>query len=81
MTDSERRRNEPPPSRALERDLNENQVATLRSLEGVGWELKFVRRKLFQPAVPVIFDSDRKKFAVLEVDGTLNENPGFDIRG
>ena len=80
MTDSERRRNEPPPPRLLERDLNENQIATLRSLEAFGWELKFVRRKLFQPPIPVIFDGDRKKFAVLEVDGTLNENPDFVIR-
>lgn len=80
LTDSERRTSDPLPPRALERDLNENQVDTLRSLEGVGWELKFVRRKLFQPPVPVIFDGGRKKFAVLEVDGSLNESPDFDIR-
>jgi len=81
MTDSERRFNEPPLPRALERDLNQDQIATLRSLEAFGWELKFVRRKLFQPPVAVIFDGDRKKFAVLEADGSLNENPGFEIRG
>ena len=28
----------------------------------------------------VVFDGDRKKFSVLELDGTLNENPGFEIR-
>lgn len=80
MIDSERRKTEPPPPRLLERDLNEDQIATLRSLESFGWELKFVRRKLFQPPVPVVFDGDRKKFAILEADGTLNESPGFDIR-
>ena len=49
-------------------------------LEQFGWELKFVRRKPFQPPVAVVFDGDRKSFAVLEPDGSLNENPGFDIR-
>lgn len=81
VTDSERRKTDAPIPRALERDLNEKQVSTLRSLETVGWELKFIRRKLFQDPVPVVFDGDRKKFAVLEQDGTLNEQPDFDIRG
>jgi len=49
-------------------------------LEAFGWELKFIRRPLFQTPVPVVFDSDRKKFAVLEPNGKLNENPGFEIR-
>jgi hypothetical protein len=39
-----------------------------------------VRRPMFQASVPVVFDSDRKQYAVLEADGTLNENPGFKIR-
>ena len=81
MNNSERRIDLPPPLRALERDLNERQVSTLRALESVGWELKFVRRKLFQASVPVVFDGDRKKFAVLEQDGSLNETPDFDVRG
>jgi len=42
--------------------------------------LKFIRRPLFQDPIAVVFDSERKHFAVLEPDGTLNENPGFDIR-
>jgi hypothetical protein len=67
-------------SSVLKRDLNEAQRVTLTGLEQFGWELKFVRRKPFQPAVAVVFDGDRKNFAVLEPDGTLNENPGFDIR-
>ena len=54
---------------------------TLVELEQFGWALKFVRRPLFQPSIPVVFDADRKRYAVLEVDGSLNEQPGFDIRG
>jgi hypothetical protein len=35
---------------------------------------------MFQPSIPVIFDGDRKTYAVLELDGTLNQTPDFDIR-
>jgi len=69
-----------PQQAALRRELNEAQILTLVGLENFGWELKFVRRPMFQSSVPVVFDSDRKKYAVLETDGTLNENPGFKIR-
>lgn len=80
MTEMERRKAEKELSVTLKRSLNEAQRVTLQGLEHFGWELKFVRRKPFQPPVPVVFDGDRKKFAVLEEDGTLNENPGFEIR-
>ncbi len=79
MTDE--RRKEAERSRlALRADLNAAQLDTLSGLERFGWELKFVRRPLFQPSIPVVFDGDRKTFAVLEADGTLNEHPCFDIR-
>ncbi len=76
----ERRKAAAPPSRVLERLLNPAQIETLRSLEHFGWELKFVRKPLFQPAVPIVFDGDRRTFAVIEQDGQLNENPPFKIR-
>ena len=66
--------------RELKRELNDEQLMTLNELERFGWELKFVRRPPFQPSIPVVFDADRKQFAVLDPDGTLNENPGFTIR-
>jgi len=78
--DLERRKTLRELSSVLKRELNDAQLATLNGLEQFGWELKFVRRKPFQPPVPVVFDGDRKHFAVLEADGTLNENPGFEIR-
>ncbi len=80
MPDRERRRAAPPASRVLERLLNPAQIDTLRSLEHFGWDLKFVRKPLFQSAVPIVFDGDRKTFAVIEEDGRLNENPPFKIR-
>lgn len=80
MTAMERRKGLHELSGVLKRDLNEAQRTTLQGLEQFGWELKFVRRKPFQPPVAVVFDGDRKNFAVLEADGSLNESPGFDIR-
>ena len=81
MLEQERRRREKELSFVLKRELNEEQRLTLSSLERFGWELKFIRHPVAGPSVAVIFDGDRKQFAVLEADGTLNENPGFDIRG
>jgi hypothetical protein len=76
----ERRTIDRPQARALERLLNTAQLETLHSIEHFGWELKFVRKPLFQPAVPVVFDPDRSHFAVIEEDGRLNENPQLKIR-
>jgi len=78
--DKERRSGQRELSSVLKRQLNDAQLMTLRGLEGFGWELKFIRRKPFQEPIAVIFDGDRKKFAVLEPDGALNESPDFEVR-
>jgi hypothetical protein len=78
--EKERRSGQKELSSVLKRQLNDAQLLTLRGLEGFGWELKFIRRKPFQEPIAVIFDGDRKQFAVLEADGSLNESPAFEIR-
>ncbi|MEO5628140.1 MAG: hypothetical protein ABIQ62_00035 [Thermomonas sp.] len=80
MSQSERRKDEHRSTRDMRAELNEAQLETLGELERYGWELKFIRRPLFQPSIPVVFDGDRKSYAVLEADGTLNEHPPFEIR-
>ena len=80
MTQQERRKGEQRSTRDMRAELNEAQRDTLTELERYGWQLKFIRRPIFQPSIPVVFDGDRKSFAVLEPDGTLNEHPPFDIR-
>ncbi len=80
MVERERRKSEPRTTRELRAELNAAQRQTLGELERFGWQLKFVRRPLFEPSVPVVFDGDRKRYGVLEPDGTLNEHPGFSIR-
>jgi hypothetical protein len=80
MTQPERRRAQPSSTRELRAELNDAQRETLAELERFGWQLKFIRRPIFQPSIPVVFDGDRKSYAVLEADGRLNEHPPFDIR-
>lgn len=78
--DRERRRQEEETRAKLRTELNEDQRIALSDLERFGWELKFIRHPLFQDIVPVVFDPDRNHFAVIRADGSLDENPGFDIR-
>jgi hypothetical protein len=42
--------------------------------------LRFVRRPMFLAPIPIVFHRDGVRFAVLEEDGSINENPGFKIR-
>ena len=79
--DNERRRGGKPISDELKRALNEAQLIALPALERFGWELKFVRRPLFQDAVPVVFNADGTTVGVLEEDGRLNLDVDLEIRG
>ncbi|HET6603036.1 MAG TPA: hypothetical protein VFG21_02315 [Xanthomonadaceae bacterium] len=80
VLDKDRRNDDHEARRLLKRELNDSQLATLNQLEQFGWELRFIRRPMFQPSIAVVFDSSRSKFAVLEHDGTLNESPPLVIR-
>lgn len=75
----DRRRAEKERSTALKRQLNDAQLATLNTLERFGWEIKFIRR---EPAgkIPVLFDPDARKYAVLGEDGELDESPRIAFR-
>ena len=72
--DKEKRKGGNPLPKILKEVLNEAQLITLNKIEGLGWELEFIRRELFQGVVPVLFHPDSGKFGVLEDDGTLNTN-------
>ena len=80
MTISTDRRNaEKERSAALKRQLNDAQLATLNTLERFGWEIKFIRRTQ-AGKLPVLFDPDTRKYAVLRDDGELDETPQFSFR-
>ena len=80
MTDSERRKSPKPLPDLLKAELNAEQRETLGELEKFGWELRFVRHDPEQRPVPVIFDAEKSKFAVLDQDGSLDEGAFVDIR-
>ena len=76
---NERRNAEKERSALLKRQLNDAQLATLNTLERFGWEIKFIRRT---PGgkLPVLFDPDTRKYALLGDDGELDENPAVTFR-
>jgi hypothetical protein len=64
---------------ALKRGLNEDQMATLSTLERFGWSIKFVRKSPLGP-LAAVYDPERHALAIIEPDGNLNENPQVAFR-
>lgn len=64
------------PSSSLKREINGAQLATLNTLERFGWNIRFVRRGSNGAApLVVLHDPDTHKYAVLDANGDLDENP------
>lgn len=80
MIDRERRQDRNRPTAVLRAQLNEDQLMTLCELERFGWELRFIRNPPFQDAIPVVIDGDRKAYAILKPDGSLEDNPRISLR-
>jgi hypothetical protein len=64
-------------SSELKRQLNGAQIATCHTLERFGWEVKFIRRDPGREPLVVLHDPDTRKFAILDANGVLEENPVF----
>ena len=77
---NERRTGEKPIPEKLESTLNDAQLIALPALEKFGWELRFVRRPLFQDPVPVVCNAEGTMVGVLEEDGRLNLQLAVQIR-
>ena len=60
---------------ALKRKLNGAQLATLNTLERFGWSIRFVREVPGSAPKVVLHDPDTRKYALLDGDGVLDENP------
>jgi hypothetical protein len=76
----ERRSDTPASPTDLHARLNPRQQGALASLERMGWSLAFVRQVLFQQPAAVVRDSEGKRYAVLDEDGTINERHGLKLR-
>lgn len=75
----DRRQEEMQRESALKRSINQDQFLTLRVLEGFGWTLKFVRKSKAGP-LAAVYDPEKHSLAIIEPDGTLNENPQLVFR-
>ena len=75
---SDRRVPQRTPASALKREINPSQIATLNTLERFGWDIKFIRRVDGSDPLVVLHDPDTHKYAVLQPDGELDENPVFE---
>ena len=74
-----------PPTTAATADLRAGltpaQLATLKTMEQFQWQLRFVRRPMFQAPVPVLFDRSGERYVVLREDGSIDQNPSLRLRG
>jgi hypothetical protein len=78
--DREKRKGDEAVPEHLEQVLSEMQMLALHQVESFGWQLRFVRRPLFQEPVPVVFSADGTKIGVLEEDGRINMEPEIQVR-
>lgn len=76
----EKRKGESPVPDNLEDYLNAEQIKALRQIENFGWELKFVRRPLFQEPIAVIINTDGDRVGTLEADGRIDLKQNFELR-
>ncbi len=78
MAETDRRSGESQSANVLKKELNPVQIDVLSTLEQFGWYLKFIR--LNPPGSPkaVLCDPDSHKFAILDENGELHENPLFE---
>lgn len=78
-TTDRRHQDTAPTSMELRAQLNEPQLTMVNELERFGWDLRFIRRPPFQPAVPVLFSGD-DAYLCLRPDGTMDESSSIAIR-
>ncbi len=64
---------------ALKRNINEEQMCTLLTLERFGWTLRFVRKSPLGP-LAAVYDPEKRSLAIIEPDGRLNEQPHLVFR-
>ena len=78
--DADKRKGEAPVPDHVKNYLNNDQLLSLRKLEGYGWTLYFIRRPMFQDVVPVVKSPDGKETAILMDDGELDTTTDIHIR-
>ena len=81
MESSEDRRvSDSPALSELKSLLNSEQLLSLRKIEQFGWELAFVRRPMFESAIPVVSSPGGDQFGILDSEGELDLNTKIQLR-
>lgn len=78
--DTNKRMGIPPIPPDYENLLTASQMVALRSIEGYGWSLHFVRREGLETPIPVIKGADGVAIGMIDEDGNLKLNPHINIR-
>jgi hypothetical protein len=76
----ERRRVRPVREADWKRMLSPDQSDTLRTLEQVGWSLRFVRRGDDGAPAAAVYNPDTRRLSIIDPAGRLVENPGIAFR-
>ena len=77
---NDKRKGEKPVPDDVNDYLNEAQLAELKTIEGFGWKLKYIRRPVFQQPVIIVTSQDGSSIGILEEDGRLNLDANIDTR-
>lgn len=80
VSDEDRRVSDSPTLHDLKSLLNAEQQLSLRKIEQFGWELAFVRRPMFENAIPVVSSPSGDQFGILDSEGELDLNIEIRIR-
>ena len=78
MTTEKRKRMSPVPKN-YRSYMNDAQQSQLRTIEGFGWKVLFIRRPMFDKSV-VVTNQEGNSIGVLEEDVRLNLEANIDIR-
>lgn len=78
--DGEKRKGDKPVPENIKTYLNDAQLSGLHHIEAFGWQLKFIRRPLFQDPVAVVVNPDGTSIGILEEDGRINLESDIKVR-
>ncbi|MEN8133606.1 MAG: hypothetical protein ABFS45_26270 [Pseudomonadota bacterium] len=80
MDSVDKRRGEKPIPDNLEDYLTKMQTLALTRISNFGWELKIIRRPLFQDSVAIVWSCQGEQIGILEEDGRINLNSDIQLR-
>jgi len=78
--DREKRKGDIPIPENLKDMLNEAQRQALPGIEYLGWELRFLRKPLFQAPVLVVHNSNDDRIGIMDDDGRIRIQANIKVR-